>query len=130
MLLSLSLSVHGKHPGKVSDAMWMGFACPTEPQEQIVTILVLCCRPEPKYEVHVPSHSFVTPERTYNDVVRSYSRLYIASDFTHLLANWTQVPLSLLLLTWCLCQCHLCLYCQISRRRPLYCTLQHPHWHS
>ena len=51
----------------------------------------MVCRPEPKYEVHVPSHSFVAPERTYNDIVRSYSRLYIASDFTHLVANWAQV---------------------------------------
>lgn len=41
----------------------------------------------------MPSHSFVLPERTYNDIVRSYSRLYIASDFTHLIANWTQVEL-------------------------------------
>ena len=91
-------------------------------------MLVLCCRPEPKYEVHVPSHSFVTPEHTYNDVVRSYSRLYIASDFTHLLANWTQVPLSLLLLTRCLEQYHLCLYEHFSHRHPLYCTLLQLNW--
>ena len=66
--------------------------------ESIIHALHLCShlhRPEPKYEVHVPSHSFVLPERTYNDVLRSYSRLYIASDFTHLVANWTQVDLSL-----------------------------------
>lgn len=82
----LLLVVNSKHPGIASDITWT-----TAPKEQTVTMLVLCRRPEPKYEVHVPSHSFVTPERTYNDVVRSYSRLYIASDFTHLLANWTQV---------------------------------------
>ena len=117
----LFLVVNGKHSGIASDIL-MGFACSTAPQEQTVTMLVLWCRPEPKYEVHVPSHSFVTPERTYNDVVRSYSRLYIASDFTHLLANWTQVPLSLLLLTWCLDQNHLCLYKYLSCRHLLYCT--------
>ena len=38
------------------------------------------------------------PERTYNDIVRSYSRLYIASDFTHLIANWTQVELQIVTL--------------------------------
>ncbi len=93
-------------------------------------MLELCRRPEPKYELHVPSHSFVTPERTYNDVVRSYSRLYIASDFTHLLANWTQVPLSLLLLTWLLKPYHLCLYCYILCGHLLYRLLQQPNWHS
>ena len=67
--------------------------------------LRFCCRVEPKYEVHVPSHSFVTQERTYNDVLRSYTRLYIASDFTHLLANWTQV---------CTCQ----LACPATPRPP------------
>ena len=56
-----------------------------------LNLYALLCRPEPKYEVHVPSHSFVLPERTYHDIARSYSRLYIASDFTHLIANWTQV---------------------------------------
>lgn len=61
----------------------------------------LPCRPEPKYEAHVPSHSFMTPERTYNDIVRSYSRLYIASDFTHLIANWTQVGLFSFTLSRC-----------------------------
>lgn len=122
--------MNSKHPGIASDITWMGSACSTAPQEQTVTTLALCRRPEPKYEVHVPSHSFVTPERTYNDVVRSYSRLYIASDFTHLLANWTQVPLSLLLLTRCLDQDHLCLYRQVSRRCLLYCTLQRPNWHT
>ena len=61
----------------------------------------LLCRPEPKYEVQVPSHSFVQAECTYNDVVRSYSRLYIASDFTHLVANWTQVELLVVTLIHC-----------------------------
>lgn len=51
----------------------------------------------------MPSHSFMTPERTYNDVVRSYSRLYIASDFTHLIANWTQVGLLFVTLSQLAC---------------------------
>lgn len=56
------------------------------------------CRPEPKYDVHVPSHSFLTPERSYHDVLRSYSRLYVAADFTNLVLTWTQVRENTLLL--------------------------------
>lgn len=45
----------------------------------------------PEYNVKVASHSFVSLEREYMDLVHRYSRLYVPTDFSRSVSLWTQV---------------------------------------
>ena len=51
----------------------------------------MACRYEPRYDVTVPSHHFVTERRDYMEVARRHSRLYIVPDFAKFVCCWPQV---------------------------------------
>lgn len=52
---------------------------------------LMACRYEPRYDVAVPSHHFVTEQRDYMEIARRHSRLYIVPDFAKFVCCWPQV---------------------------------------